>query len=155
MRELDVKEITETVARLSIEANYYLPKDVLESLQRSLSIEESDVGKDVLEQLLRNASIAENEKIPICQDCGLTVVFIEVGQDVHLVGGDLYAAVNEGVRQGYKEGYLRKSVADPPIFERVNTKDNTPAIIYTDIVPGDKVKVSVVRHCPVVSQKVG
>ncbi len=144
MRELDVNDITGTVARLSIEANYFLPQDVIESLQRSLAIEESDVGKDVLEQLLQNARIAENEKMPICQDCGLTVVFLEIGQDVHLVGGDLYAAVNEGVRQGYKEGYLRKSIADPPIFDRPNTKDNTPAVIYTDIVPGDRVKITVV-----------
>ena len=144
LRELDVKEIARTVARLSIEANYLLPSDVLESLQRSLEVEESDVGKDVLEQLLRNASIAEYEKIPICQDCGLTVVFLEIGQDVHLVGGDLNAAVNEGVRQGYKEGYLRKSVADPPIFDRPNTKDNTPAVIYSDIVEGDRVKITVV-----------
>ena len=144
MRELDVNEITRTVARLSIEANYFLPKDVLASLQQSLRVEESDVGKDVLEQLLQNASIAENEKMPICQDCGLTVVFLEIGQDVHLVGGDLYAAVNEGVRQGYKERYLRKSIADPPIFDRPNTKDNTPAVIYTDIVPGENVKITVV-----------
>lgn len=144
MREIDVKEITRTVARLSIEANYFLPSDVLASLQRAVETEESDVGKDVLKQLLENASIAEKEGIPICQDCGLTVVFVEVGQDVHLVGGDLYAAINEGVRQGYKEGYLRKSIVDPPLFERPNTKDNTPAVIYTDIVPGEKVKVTIV-----------
>lgn len=144
MKEIDVKEVTKTVARLCIEAGYFLPADVLASLRKALDIEESVVGKDVLEQLLQNAKIAENEGIPLCQDCGLTVVFLELGQDVHLVGGDLYEAVDEGVRQGYQEGYLRKSLAYPPIFDRPNTKDNTPAMIYTDVVPGENLKITVV-----------
>ncbi|MBI2954719.1 MAG: fumarate hydratase [Chloroflexi bacterium] len=144
MKEIDIKDITRTVARMSIEANFFLPADVLDSLHKALADEESDGGKEVLEQLLQNASIAETEGIPLCQDCGLTVVFLEVGQDVHIVGGDLYAAIDEGVRQGYKDGYLRKSIAEPPIFDRPNTKDNTPAVIYTDVVPGENLKITIV-----------
>lgn len=144
MREVDVNEVTRTIARLCIEANYHLPSDTLAALQRALGGEESEIGRDVLRQLIENAAIAESDEIPICQDCGLTVVFVELGQDVHLVGGDFYAAINAGVRQGYKDGYLRKSVVNPPLFDRPNTKDNTPAVIYTDIVPGDKIKITVV-----------
>ena len=144
MREINASEVTQTVARLCVEANYYLPQDVLESLRRAQQAEESAVGKDVLQQILENARIAEAESVPICQDCGLTVVFLELGQDAHVVGGDLVGAGNEGVRQGYKEGYLRKSAVTPPIFERANTKDNTPAVIYTDVVPGHHLKITVV-----------
>jgi len=144
MREIDASQITETIARLCIEANHNLPDDVVQAFREALQKEESATGKDVLEQLLENAEIAASEMIPICQDCGLTVVFVELGQDVHIVGGDLNAAINEGVRRGYKEGYLRKSASNPPTYDRKNTGDNTPAIIHTEIVPGESVKLTVV-----------
>jgi fumarate hydratase subunit alpha len=143
MREIEAKEITRTVAKLFMEANFYLTEDVLEAIKQSARKEESPVGKEVLEQIIKNADIAAREQIPLCQDCGAAVVFLELGQDVHVVGGDLNAAINEGVRQAYKDGYLRKSMADKPYSARINTKDNTPAIIYTDIVPGDKIKITV------------
>ena len=143
MREVPVEQITDTVARLCQEANLYLPEDVLEAVRVAMATEPSPAGKDVLQQILDNAEVAQNERIPLCQDCGLAVVFVELGQDVHLVGGDLYAAIQEGVRRGYQEGYLRKSVVSPPIWERANTKDNTPAVIHTEIVPGSSVKITV------------
>ncbi len=145
MREISCQEITDTVARLCIEANYYLGEDVLEALRQARESEVSPVGREVLDQILKNADIASREKMPLCQDTGVTVVFLELGQDVHIAGGDLYEAINEGVRKGYQEGYLRKSVVDRPFSARVNTKDNTPAVIHTDIVPGDKLKITV---CP-------
>jgi len=143
MREIDAVTITETVARLSMEANYELEEDVLRALERGLEEEESPVGREVFAQLLENAEIARTEKMPICQDTGLTVVFLEMGQDVHIKNGDLEAAIDEGVRKGYTEGYLRKSVLGDPL-RRVNTKDNTPAVIHIRIVPGDGFKLWVV-----------
>jgi len=143
MREIDAKKVTETVARLFQEANFFLGDDVFNSLKQAVKEEESPLGRQVLEQILENADIAAKEHIPICQDCGFAVVYLELGQDVHIVGGDLYAAVEEGVRQAYSEGYLRKSIVRQPFSARVNTKDNTPAVIHTDIVPGDKLNITV------------
>lgn len=143
MRDIDAGEITKTVTRLFIEANYYLTDDVLTALQRARDTEESLVGKEVLAQLIRNADVAAKEQIALCQDCGAAIVFLELGQEVHITGGDLNTAVNAGVRQAYETGYLRKSMVFQPFSARVNTQDNTPAIIYTDIVPGDKLKIIV------------
>ncbi len=143
MREISSKKVTETVARLFQEANFDLGEDVLDSLKRAKDKEESPLGRQVLEQILENAKIAKGERIPLCQDCGTAVVFLELGQDVHIVDGDLYAAVEEGVRQGYDQGYLRKSIVGQPFSARVNTKDNTPAIIHTDIVGGDNLRITV------------
>jgi fumarate hydratase subunit alpha len=143
MREIKTKDITETVARLSKEANFYLGEDVLAALKKAREQEESPVGRQVLDHILENASIAAKEQMPLCQDCGLAVIFVEIGQDAHIVGGDLVQAINEGVRKGYAEGYLRKSAVKQPFSDRVNTKDNTPAIIHTEIVPGDKLKITV------------
>ncbi len=143
MREIDSAEVTETVARLCQEANFDLGKDVLDSLKRARDKEESPLGQQVLDQILENASIAKSERIPICQDCGTAVVFLELGQDVHITGGDLYAAVEEGVRLGYKEGYLRKSIISQPFSARVNTKDNTPPVIHLEMVRGDHLKITV------------
>jgi fumarate hydratase subunit alpha len=144
MREIKAVEISSTVARLFCEANYYLTDDVLAALKTAAASEESAVGKEVLEQIIRNAGIAATGQIPLCQDCGAAVVFVELGQEVHVAGGDFNAAVNEGVKQAYDKGYLRKSMVNKPFSARVNTKDNTPAVIYTDIVPGDKLKITVV-----------
>ena len=143
MRDIDAKEVTKTVTRLFLEANYYLTDDVLEALKKAKDTEESPLGKEVLAQIIKNADIAAKEQIALCQDCGTAVVFLELGQEVHIVGGDLVTAINEGVRQAYEKGYLRKSMVIQPFSARVNTKDNTPAIIYTDIVPGDKLKIIV------------
>jgi len=141
MRDIDAREITKAVSRLFQEANFFLPDDVRACLQRARETEESPVAREVIDGILENADIASNEKMPLCQDCGAAVVFLELGQEVHITGDDLYAAVNEGVRQAYSEGYLRKSMVRQPYSARVNTKDNAPAIIYTDIVPGDKLKI--------------
>ena len=141
MKEIDCKQITETVARLFEEACHYLPQDVLDALKRARETEKSPVGREILDRLLENAAIAGKGEVPLCQDTGDAIVFLELGQDVHIVGGDLYTAINEGVRQGYDKGYLRKSMVLQPFSARINTKDNTPAIIYTDIVPGDKLKI--------------
>jgi fumarate hydratase subunit alpha len=142
VRELDVKRITEAIEDLCIEANEYLGQDVLSCFQKALGKEVSPVGREILEQLIENAAIAKEEHIPICQDTGLAVIFLEIGQDLHLTGGDLKEAVNWGVRQGYGEGFLRKSSCHP--FTRANTGDNTPAVIYIDVVPGDRLKIWVV-----------
>ncbi len=139
MREVHVEEITKTVRDLFIDANINLGEDVLRALEQALEMEESPIGKEILKELIENARVAREEEMPICQDTGLAVVFLELGQEVHLVGGDLTEAINEGVRQGYKEGYLRKSACHP--FTRKNTGDNTPAIIHTEIVPGDRIKI--------------
>ena len=139
MREVHVGEITKTVRDLFIDANINLGEDVLEALEQALEMEESPIGKEILKELIENARVAREEEMPICQDTGLAVVFLELGQEVHLVGGDLIEAINEGVRQGYQEGYLRKSACHP--FTRKNTGDNTPAIIHTEIVPGDRIKI--------------
>ncbi len=143
MRELDVSELIPQVKKLCIEANYFIGEDVLGKIEEALSQEESPVGKEILRQILANHRMASQEEMPACQDTGVAVVFVELGQDVHLKGGDLYSAINEGVRQGYKDGYLRKSMVDDPVIERKNTGDNTPAIIHLDIVPGDKIKITV------------
>ena len=143
MREIEAKEITQTVSQLFQEANFFLPDDVLASLKQAREAEESSVGREVLDRILENAELSVKEGIPLCQDTGTALVLLELGQEVHITGGDLYTAVNEGVRQAYDEGYLRKSMVRQPYSARVNTKDNTPAIIYTDIVPGDKLKITV------------
>lgn len=142
MREINVNDIASNIKEMCIEANYFLEDDIKNSLFKAEKEETSEVGKSVLNQLHQNLDIAESEMIPICQDTGMAVVFLDIGQDVHFVGGDLTDAVNRGVRDGYEEGYLRKSVVEDPV-ERVNTKDNTPAIIHMNIVPGDKVKITV------------
>jgi len=141
VREIDVAEVTAAIAELCLEANYDLPQDVYAALELAKESEESPVGKAVLQQLLDNADIAEEDRVPICQDCGVAVLFIDIGQDVHFVGGDFEAAVNEGVRRGYRDGYLRKSIVEEPAHARRNTKDNTPAVIHTRVVPGDAVHI--------------
>ncbi len=141
MKNMDCKQIIETVSNLFQEACTYLPEDVLDAIKRARQSEQSPVAQDVLDRILENTRIAAEEKIPLCQDTGTAVVFLELGQEVHITGGELYSAINEGVRQGYEQGYLRKSMARQPYSARVNTRDNTPAIIYTDIVPGDKLKI--------------
>ncbi|MEJ2733803.1 MAG: fumarate hydratase [Anaerolineae bacterium] len=143
MREINTDQITETVARLCIESNYFLGQDVLAALRRYREAEVSPVGREVLDQILENAEIARSEQMPLCQDCGLTVIFLEVGQEVHIVGGDLNEAISNGVRDGYKDGYLRKSMVDRPFSARINTKDNTPPVIHTTIIPGDQLKITV------------
>jgi fumarate hydratase subunit alpha len=140
MRELDVKEITEAVRRMAVEANVVLGKDVLDAFASYRDAEASEAGRDVLCQLIENAAISKETRMPLCQDTGFAVVFLDVGQDVHLTGGDLVGAVNEGVRRGYEEGFLRKSIVGDPL-RRKNTGDNTPAVIHIRIVPGDKVHV--------------
>jgi fumarate hydratase subunit alpha len=144
MRDIDSKKIIETVSHLFQDACLYLPEDVLAALKQAREKEESPAAKDVLAQLIENTEIAAKEKTPLCQDTGAAVVVLELGQDVHITGGDLYTAINEGVRQGYEKGYLRKSMVNQPFSARVNTKDNTPAIIHADIAPGDKLRISVI-----------
>ncbi len=141
LREIHVSQITEAVRELSKQANYYLPEDVQAAIRKAIEQEDSPLGRRVLEQILENAQVAAQEKMPLCQDCGMDVVFVEVGQDVHLVGGSLEEAIHEGIRKGYKEGYLRTSIVQHPFSKRINTRDNTPAIIYTRLVPGDKVRI--------------
>jgi len=139
MREVQASEITRAVKDLFVDANCNLGEDVLAAFDRGIATDESPVAKEVLRELKENARIARDEQSPICQDTGLAVLFVEVGQEVHVVGGDLKAAINEGVKKGYGEGYLRKSACHP--FTRANTKDNTPAVIHFDIVSGDKVRI--------------
>jgi fumarate hydratase subunit alpha len=141
MREIEAKKIIETVRDLCIQANYELPDDVLYLLNEALKKERSATAREVIRELISNADIAKKLRYPICQDTGLALVFVELGQGVMVSGGDLIKAVNEGVSRGYKEGYLRKSVVHDP-FLRKNTNDNTPALIHTDIVPGDKIKIT-------------
>jgi len=141
MREIDVKEITKTVSQLFQEACYYLPEDVLNALKQARQTEESPIGCNVLDKIIENVDISAKEQIPICGDTGVAVVFLEIGQDIHIAGGDIYCAINEGVRQGYAKGYLRKSMVSQPFSARTNTGDNTPAVIHTTIVPGDKLKI--------------
>jgi fumarate hydratase subunit alpha len=143
MREIAVTRVIEAVSRLVREANTDLPDDVLAALRRAREAEVSEAGQQVLDAILENARIAAAEKIPLCQDTGAAVVMMEIGQEVHISGGDLYAAVNEGVRQGYRDGFLRKSMVTQPYSTRTNTGDNAPAIIHTDIVPGDGLKIIV------------
>ncbi len=142
MRQIEVQAITEAVKQAAEAANYELGEDLLAALAKGEREEESAAGREVFRQLLENARIASQERVPLCQDCGLTVVFAEVGQDVHITGGDFQEAIQEGVRRGYREGYLRKSLCHP--LTRENTGDNTPAVIHTEIVPGDRLKLTVV-----------
>lgn len=142
VREIQAEEITSTIRRLCIEANTILGDDVVDALKKGLEKEESPVGKDIFRQLLENAKIAKEEGIPLCQDTGMVVVFIEMGQDIHIVGGDLNQSIDEGVRQGYRDGYLRASSLDPLV--RKNFGDNTPAIVHVEIVPGDQLKLTVI-----------
>ena len=142
MREINVSQITEVVAKLCIEANQHLPEDVKCAIKTCRACEDWEIAQGVLDQIIENYEIADRECVPICQDTGMACVFLEIGQDVHLVGGNLTDAINEGVRKGYAEGYLRKSVVADPV-RRGNTGDNTPAMIYTDIVPGEEVKITV------------
>ena len=142
MREIKASAITQAVAQLCQETNFALGEDVLAALKQAQQTEESPLGREVLSQLIENARIAKKEQMPLCQDCGVAVVFLEIGQDVHITG-DLYAAIEEGVRRGYSEGYLRKSMVNKPFSARINTKDNTPPVIHTEIVPGNQLKITV------------
>ena len=142
MREVSTDEITKNIKEMCIEANYILSDDVKNKIINSAAVENSEIGKKILSQLEENMEIAEREQIPICQDTGMAVVFIKIGQEVHITGGSLEDAINQGVREGYTEGYLRKSVVKDPLI-RENTKDNTPAIIHYEITPGDKVEITV------------
>lgn len=142
MREIKASAITEAVAQLCQEANIVLGDDVLAAIKQAQKTEESPLGKEVLSQLIENARIAKEERLPLCQDCGTAVVFLEIGQEVHITG-DLNAAVEDGVRRGYSQGYLRKSMVSQPFSTRINTQDNTPPVIHTEIVLGDKLKITV------------
>ena len=141
IREINVKELTDNISEMCIQANHYLSPDMDACMKQAVETEKSELGKKILNQLQENLEIADKEMIPICQDTGMAVIFMEIGQDVHFVGGDFEEAVNEGVRRGYVDGYLRKSVVKDPLI-RENTKDNTPAILHTKIVPGDKVRIT-------------
>jgi fumarate hydratase subunit alpha len=141
MREINSRLIAETVSRLFQDACLYLPEDVAGAIAQARSGEQSAVAADTLSRILDNAEVARNEGTPLCQDTGVAVVFLELGQEVHITGGDLYTSVNEGVRRGYADGYLRKSMVARPYTARVNTGDNTPAVIHADIVPGDRLKI--------------
>ncbi|MFA4916185.1 MAG: fumarate hydratase [Syntrophales bacterium] len=142
MRKINSDEITSAVKKLSMDANYFLGDDVVEAIKKSIDREESPLGKEILNQILENAEIAGREKLPLCQDTGLAAVFVELGSDVHIEGATLESAIQEGVRQGYGDGYLRKSIVEDPL-RRKNTGDNTPAVISTKVVKGDKVKIIV------------
>lgn len=144
MREIKSEEIKTKIKQLCIEANYYLPKDILSALKKSKEKEEFPVAKDILDKIIENSDIARKESVPICQDTGLACIFLEVGQDVHIVGDFIEEAVNEGVREAYIEGYLRKSVVLDPLDKRINTGDNTPAIINYELVKGENIKITVV-----------
>jgi fumarate hydratase subunit alpha len=142
VRTVDVSEIRQAVKELAMTTTSNVPKGAINALEQAYGKEESPVGKEVIKQILENHRIAREENVPACQDTGVAMLFLEVGQDIRLIGGDLYEAVNEGVRQGYVEGCLRKSIVTDPLFERVNTGDNTPAVIYVDIVPGADIKIT-------------
>lgn len=142
MREISVSTVTDTIRQMCIDANCYLNEDILSALKKAERTETSPIAQKVLDNILENAEIARAEEVPICQDTGMAVLFLEIGQDVHFVGGNLYDAVNEGVRRGYEDGFLRKSVVKDPI-RRGNTGDNTPAVIHTSIVPGEQMKITI------------
>jgi fumarate hydratase subunit alpha len=143
VREIQASAITQAVAKLCQEANFDLSEDVLSALEEAQQTEESPLGRQVLSQIIENARTAREERLPLCQDCGTVVIFLEIGQETHITGGNLYTAVEEGVRQGYTQGYLRKSIVSQPFSARINTKDNTPPVIHTEIVPGDQLKITV------------
>jgi len=143
MREISVSEVIPVVKKLCMDANYYIGEDVIEKIKEFREKEKSPTGREILDIILKNDELAAKEQMPMCQDTGVAVIFVELGQDVHIVGGDFYEAINEGVRQGYKDGYLRKSMVDGPVIKRKNTGDNTPAVIHTKIVPGDNIKIIV------------
>ncbi len=142
MRTIETSQITEAVAKLCMEANYYLPEDVYAFISQYKETEPSPVGKDILEEILKNADIAKKEHLPICQDTGMAIFFVELGQDVHIKGGTLYEAIDEGVRCGYRDGYLRKSIVKDPL-RRENTGDNTPAVVHLTLVPGTDLKITI------------
>lgn len=142
MREISAAVITDVIERLCIEANQVLPEDVKQAIGQCRACEDGEIACKILDDIIENYKIAENEQVPICQDTGMACVFLEIGQDVHITGGDLTEAVNEGVRRGYDKGYLRKSVVKDPV-RRGNTGDNTPAMLYTEIVPGEQIRVTV------------
>lgn len=139
MREIDVANIANAVKKLCIEASYELNDEMIKAFKKAVKTEKSPIGKMIMDELIENAELAKKENIPYCQDTGFAVLFVEIGQDIHFIGGNLTDAINEGVRLGYEEGYLRKSICDP--FTRVNTKTNTPAVIHYDIIEGDKVNI--------------
>ncbi|WP_455369755.1 fumarate hydratase [[Eubacterium] cellulosolvens] len=143
MRQINASEITDIVQQLCIENNVYLDEDVTDKIKEFSKKEDSPIGKQILEQILINAKLATDENRPMCQDTGIAVIFIELGQEVHIIKGNYYDAINEGVKRGYTRGYLRKSVVEDPVFDRKNTIDNTPAIIHTEIIPGEKIKITV------------
>ena len=145
MRDINVSEVTSTIAKLCMDSCYYLPEAVKAKIRAAAETEESPLGKEILNTLIENFELSQKKAVPLCQDTGLTVVFLEIGQEVLFVGGDLYEAIHAGVSKGYVDGYLRKSSVGDPVFDRKNSGDNTPAIIHTKIVPGDKVKMVV---CP-------
>ena len=141
MREINSDAITEAVANLFQQANYELTEDIIDALQKARRQEESPVGQEALDKILENAGIATEDQVPLCQDCGVAVVFLDIGQDVHITGGDLYQAVNEGVRRAYENGYLRKSMVTQPFSDRINTRDNTPAVVHVELTPGDRLRI--------------
>lgn len=142
MREINVSKITEIIAKMCMDSCYYLPEGVKTKIKKAITTEASPLGKEILTTLVENFELAQKKSVPLCQDTGLVVVFLEIGQEVHFVGGDLFTAINDGVAKGYTEGYLRNSSVGDPLFERKNSGNNTPAIIHTKIVSGDKVKIS-------------
>jgi fumarate hydratase subunit alpha len=143
MREISADKIKNTVKELFLKANYYISSDILNAIKEGINREESETGRDVLKQIIKNNEIAATKKIAICQDTGLAILFIKMGQDVHIVDGDFNKAINDGVREAYGKGCLRKSAVTDPLYDRINTKDNTPAIIHLEIVPGDKIHIEV------------
>ena len=144
MRTIEASAITQAVAQLCQEANFELGDDVLGALKQAEEYEESPLGKEVLSQLIENARIAREERLPLCQDCGIVVVFLEIGQEVNIINGDLNEAVEEGVHQGYNQGHLRKSMVDRPFSVRINTTDNTPPVTHIEIIPGDRLRIMVI-----------
>ncbi|HLB61138.1 MAG TPA: fumarate hydratase [Actinomycetota bacterium] len=143
VREIDSSEITRVVRELCIDINYNVPEEMVSLMREAREKEESPLGRQILDLLIRNQDLAAEGEYPYCQDTGYTVVFLDIGQDVHVTGGDVYAAIDEGVRQGYSEGYLRGSIVRDPLFDRKNTGDNTPAFVHTRIVPGDEIRIQV------------
>jgi fumarate hydratase subunit alpha len=141
LREIRAEEVTQAVAQMAKEANFFLPEDVLNSIRQAVDNEESPLGKATLEKILDNAAIAARERVPLCQDCGLAVILVRLGQDLHITGGSLNTAIEEGIKKGYADGYLRKSIVQHPFSSRTNTKTNCPAVIHTEIVPGDRLAI--------------